>query len=358
MTKSWDLIVVGAGIIGVTVAWMAQKFHRKNVLLIEQKLANRGATAYSLALRTPYFESATMQALVLKSKRLYEDNIDVLPECAPTRIPSFWIVQEADQDTLRSRLASDQLQVAWSAKQAELLKYLPGLHIRVNERLMYDPDDIVGSPIKTSEILLREYLHHGGTISVGVRYTSCLESSWGVNVLLSDGICLSGTHVVVATGPWMAREFSSYLLPPVRSKKIVAFHIHEVPLPGCPIVQWMDEDIFLAPEYARNRYLLSVCSEEWDVVPDDSSVSIRDADVAFARFFLSEHFPRFVSAVSGGRVFCDGYSRTSAPYVSRDPFTKGVFYAGGAGGAGFRLAPAIADDVLVLMGARSLMDHA
>lgn len=358
MTKKWDLIVVGAGIIGVTIAWMARKFHHKNVLLIEQKLANQGATAYALALRTPYFESATMQALVAKSKKIYEEKIDVLPESVPARVPSFWVIQEAAQDTLRRRLASDQLQVASSARQEELLRYLPGLQVSRNERLMYDPDDRIGSPIKTSEVLLHDFLHDGGMIIEGVRYASCLESSQGVNVVLSDGTCLSGTNVVVATGPWMAREFSSYLLPPVRSKKIVAFHIDEAPRQGSPIVQWLEDDVFLAPDYARNRYLLSICSNEWDVVPGDSRLSIAETETAYARYFLSQYFPRFMNTISGGRVFCDGYSRTSAPYVSRDPFTKGVYYAGAAGGAGYRLAPAIADDVLMLLGTGSLITHA
>ncbi|WLI07437.1 FAD-dependent oxidoreductase [Pseudomonas sp. FP597] len=358
MSKKWDLIVIGAGIIGVTTAWMARKFHHKNVLLIEQKFASRGATAYALALRTPYFESANMQALVAKSKKIYEERIDVLPESASARIPSFWVIPEAAQDTLRRRLASDQLQVASRATQKELLRYLPGLQVSKDERLMYDPDDRVGSPIKTSEALLRDFLHDGGTIIEGVRYASCLEDSRGVNVVLSDGTCLSGTNVVVATGPWMAREFSSYLLPPVRSKKIIAFHIDEALRQGSPIVQWLEDDVFLAPDYARNRYLLSIRSNEWDVVPDDSRLSISETETAYARCFLSQHFPRFLNAIRGGRVFCDGYSRTSVPYVSRDPFTKGVYYAGAAGGAGYRLAPAIADNVLMLLGTGSLITNA
>ncbi|MCP3751804.1 FAD-binding oxidoreductase [Pseudomonas sp. SBB6] len=358
MTKKWDLIVVGAGIIGVTIAWMARKFHHKNVLLIEQKLASQGATAYALALRTPYFESATMQALVAKSKKIYEENIDVLPDSAPARVPSFWVIQEAAQDTLTRRLASDRLQVASRARQEELLRYLPGLQVGRDERLMYDPEDTVGSPIKTSDILIRDFLHEGGVIIEGVRYTSCLERSWGVNVVLSDGTCLSATHVVVATGPWMASEFASYTFPPVRSKKIVAFHIDEAPQQGSPMVQWLEDDVFLAPDYARNRYLLSICSQEWNVIPDDSRLSISETEAAYARRFLSQYFPRLMNTISGGRVFCDGYSRSSAPYVSRDPFTKGVYYAGAAGGAGYRLAPAIADDVLTLLGTGSLVAHA
>lgn len=357
MTKHWDLIVIGAGIIGVTTAWMAQNKFYKKVLIIEKKIANQGATSYALALRTPYYESAAMQALVVKSNKIYAEEIDILDECAPTRVPSFWIVQEGTEEKLRCRLACDQLQLVSCAKQKKLLRCLPGLQISRNERLAYDPDDKIGSPVKTSETLLREFVNDGGTIVEGVQFVTCLECSQGVKVVLSDDTFLTGTYVVIATGPWMAREFSSYLLPPVRCKKIVAFHIQEAPSKGASSTQWLDEDVFLSPDFYRNRYWLSVRSNEWNVLPDDSKISISQAEVDFAQRFLSRYFPRLLNKIKGGRVFCDGYSKTSSPYISRDPFTKGVYYAGAAGGAGYRLAPAIAYDVLMLLGTRSLIPN-
>lgn len=355
MTKKWDLVVVGAGIVGITIAWMAKKFYNKNVLLVEQALANRGATAYALALRTPYYETIEMQRLTSKSKRLYESYIDVLNTGCSMDVPSFWIVPESEAEGLQSKLDSNSLKLASSSKINELSKFVPNLTIRKDEVLMYDPKDKIGSPTLTSELLLREFISLGGKFVEGVQYMGSFASMLGVNVRFFDGSETLTKHAVLATGPWMSSNFSRHPSRLVRTKKIVAFHIELTVGMGAPIVQWSEIDAFFAPDHSRNRYLISVCSDDWDVLPSGEGLSITEADRTKVTELLSEYIPCLIEKVEGGRVFCDGYASSGEPYIASDPNTSGLYYAGACGGAGYRLAPAIADEVMIMLEDGSLL---
>ena len=47
--KTFDIIIIGAGIVGVNTAYfLSQKYPQKRIILLDKKMAGSGATFYSI----------------------------------------------------------------------------------------------------------------------------------------------------------------------------------------------------------------------------------------------------------------------------------------------------------------------
>jgi glycine/D-amino acid oxidase-like deaminating enzyme len=177
------------------------------------------------------------------------------------------------------------------------------------------------------------------------------EKETKVALLLSTGEKLQVDRVVVAPGPWLgARAWRSLLGPlGVRTKKVVAFHIDIPPRPSDSIALFLQEDAFLLPLKHRGHWLFSYTCQEWNVDPDTVTTGISESNSSEAREILLRYAPKLADLCKSGRVFCDAYSITGEPLVRALDDEARVIFAGAANGSGYRLAPAIASEVVALL---------
>ena len=164
----------------------------------------------------------------------------------------------------------------------------------------------------------------------------------------SDGRHIRSARVLVATGPWLLSgpESDQAKAAGVRIKKVAALHVLREPPPNSPIAYFFDEDAFLLPVVEGKKWILSFTSREWDCSPDAGSLHIRPEERAIALSILERYCPAWLPDCCSGRVFCDAYSPDWAPVVRSTE--KDVVIAGACSGAGFRIAPAIAQTALQL----------
>jgi len=136
----------------------------------------------------------------------------------------------------------------------------------------------------------------------------------------------------------------------IRIKRVVAFHVDgpaTAELQNDAVVDlFVAEDAFLMPRGRGSGRLFSFTRQHWDVSPEDASGDIAAEDRAEAAEVLTNVAPRFSGSMGGGQAFCDAYSPTRAPIVASVGKSGRVIFAGAANGSGYRLAPAIAHDVL------------
>lgn len=134
----------------------------------------------------------------------------------------------------------------------------------------------------------------------------------------------------------------------LRVKKVVALHIEGVPPANAAALFLPQSDAYLMPLAARNQWLFSFRCDQWDVLPRKHGLEINAHDVEVATRTLAHYLPTLVERCRGGRVFCDSYSPSGESVVSYDSVRRLVF-AGAGSGAGFRLAPGIAQEALDLL---------
>jgi glycine/D-amino acid oxidase-like deaminating enzyme len=173
----------------------------------------------------------------------------------------------------------------------------------------------------------------------------------GIVVRLGTGDTLTVDRLVLAPGPWLADPAVGALIAGVsaRVKKIVAMHVERRPAEQDPAVLFHDDDAFLLPLPARGHWLFSYPCPEWDVSPGGLGGLTPD-DVARARAILRRYAPDLAARCDSGRVGCDAYGDTGEPVVQAVKLDERIVFAGAGSGLGYRLAPAIAEAAVDLLG--------
>lgn len=327
-----DLAVIGGGVIGALVAHEAvAAFPDTSVAVLERGLLGQGASSRSAGVHFPRGASARVRSMSEHSQHVWERlgaELDL-----PIRALAATVVTTADPDALATTYPQLGEETApadpgrgWGAPPGARAWTLPGCHYA-------DVQGVTGRVLAQ----LRERV----TVLEGTEVTEL--SYEGVHRLtLGHGRELRARRVVLAPGPWIAHPAWAELVAPLdlRVKKIVATHLQAAPAPDDPLTIFHDEDAFLLPLHGRGHYLFSYTCDRWDVVPDDSALVLERSDLDDARTVLGRFAPDLVARCTSGRVFCDAYSPRREPVVAE--LAPGLVFAGGAGGSGYRLAPAIA----------------
>lgn len=337
---SASIAVVGAGILGCLIAReLAERRPGAAITLLDRDVAGSGASRLSAGLHIPRGHTERFRRMTAYSQDWYEKLSTTRPSL-PIRAVDMHVVTAGGD--------------------------LPPIYIGSARPI---PADGVGEHMPAIAASARIWRVHGGQyadvygltralardlrgriqVREGVRVDAVEPAREGVTLLLGTGERLGADHVVLAPGPWLAADAWRDLLAPVdaRVKKIVALHVDAPVPPNAGAVVFQDEDAFLLPLAHTGHWLFSYVCPEWDVDPDTVARGLTGSDVAAANDVLHRCVPGLPGRYSSGRVFCDAYSGSREPLVS---FVENrIVFAGAASGFGYRLAPAVADEVARVM---------
>jgi glycine/D-amino acid oxidase-like deaminating enzyme len=360
--RNFDLVVVGAGIVGTMTAYLATRLRPDDrVLLVDQGQIGGGATAFSAGFDAPLAPTAVHREFVQRSGRLYDVLRSDMPALPLAPVDVYWVIDRDREAELASMLCGTTLTPASGDDHQLLSGSYPGLVIGGNEAVyrMRTPG-YYGSPREVAERMAAAARESGrAECSMGTRIERVTRRDGGYVLHCGDGTVITCARVVLATGPWLrtgpARTATGQLggqpggPAGLRVKKVAALHVERIPPPGAPALFFPHDDAFLLPRADERRWVLSFASEEWDCAPDAEQLAITPEDRKRALDVLMRHVPAFAPDVHGGRVWCDGYTQDRAPLVTAAGDGSGVIVAGGCSGSGFRLAPAIAERALHLV---------
>lgn len=346
----FDLAVVGAGIVGATAAYLARrKMNGWRILLVERSLVGDGATRYSAGLDIPFGRNAAQRHFSLLSTKTFDELKREIPELPIYELPFFAVVgRERARDTLEGFTAKG-VHVADRGEESRLRESYPDLAVSESQLLLTGCTARYGSPSLVASALVGR-LRQGGLAQCweGVEVQSIEARAAGFALETGDGRTVFARRVLVATGPWLLRGPCGRVAfdAGVRIKKVAALHVNRRPRPRDPVVLFFDEDAFLLPVAERGEWIFSFTSEEWDCAPEVSRLSIGREERERALSVLGRYCPSFVLDCTGGRVFCDAYSRDRSPLVARVPGLDDFVVAGACSGSGYRLAPAVGLEAL------------
>jgi glycine/D-amino acid oxidase-like deaminating enzyme len=359
---SYDLIVVGGGVVGMMTALLARRRRPDlSLLVIDRSVLGLGATAYSAYLDLPFGHTESIRSLTTRSMALYRELRNELPALPIVDLPILGVCAQDGLDVARARLTD------------------PGARLRQTGGDAVDGAAIPGAPpgfaVPSGHVVLEgmqaarckagliEAL--AGALGVraqdGASHCDIMEGAEVVRISsgagahrldLHDGRSISGERVALCVGPWLGLVLEPMTGARVetRNKKVVSLLIPGDPPEGAPVIYLFEHEAFLMPQPEHRRWLFSFRSEEWDVVPSAAELRLSADDLARATKILELHFPRGIARPFGARVFCDAYTPTREPVTAALPGRAGVVVIGGAGGSGVRLAPAMAERGLQAIG--------
>lgn len=348
--KTFDLAIIGAGIVGTMAAYLAgQRRSDWRIVLIDRSLVGHGATQYSAGLDRPYGSTALQKRLSFESAKVYRELKIEMPDLPIHELPLFGVTRKERIVEVIAGFTKDGVRPATELEERQLRYTYADFAISDDQVLLTGCSGSYGFPRLVAEALANRFKERElAECWEGVEIQAVDAGSGGYVLSTSDGRTRLARRVLVATGPWLLNGPGSSVArnAGVRIKKIVTLHIDLRPGAHDPIIFFFDDDAYLLPVYERREWLFSFASQEWDCTPDISRLRITASDRALALSILGCYCPSFAEYCHGGRVFCDAYSRDWMPIITLVPGPADFGVVGACSGFGYRLAPGIAKAAL------------
>jgi glycine/D-amino acid oxidase-like deaminating enzyme len=214
MSAAYDVVIVGAGIVGAAcAAECAQSGLR--TLVLEASIIGGGATAAGMGHLVVMDDSEAQFALTRYSCQLWADLAGELPDDVQLdRCGTLWVAADAEEmsEVRRKDVFYSERHVATQVLDAvQLAAAEPQLRSGLAGGLRV-PDDAVIYPPCAARFLLDKAQARGATVRPSAR----VQALTGRSVQLADGTSVAGGIVVNATGCWAPSLTPGW---PVRKRK-------------------------------------------------------------------------------------------------------------------------------------------
>jgi glycine oxidase len=346
-----DLVVVGGGVIGLSIAWRAAR-RGLRVTVLERDRVGRGTSWHAAGMIAPVAEVAPGEepvlALGLRSAARYPSFVDELiadgdvEGVGYTRCGTLLVARDGDDARALERELSLRDSLGLSDSVARLLpsaarRLEPALAPTL--RLALDlPEDHAVDPRALCATLTRAVLRGGGEVREGTP----VRSLDGVTAVLADGTRVAGGQTVIAAGAWSGAVSDALTLRPVKGQ---IMRLHDPAGPGLLTRVIRMGSAYIVPR-GDGRYVIGATSEErgfdTTVTAGAAFTLLRDAGelVPGISELVIDEFTAGLRPGTADNLPVIGAARTGPP---------GVWWATGHFRGGVLLAPATAELVVAMV---------
>jgi sarcosine oxidase subunit beta len=341
-----DVVVVGGGIVGSSIAWHLTSAGCKNVLVIERESSQgKGSTGKSMGGVRAQFSTPVNIQMSLYSIPFYARFDETLGYPAGYRPQGYLFVatKESHLAYLRTNLKKQQdlgLQTARMLSAAEIMAMYPQLR----------SDDILGGSFCSTDGFVDPYSAMNGFMASAVDHGATIWKKTEVTDIHTDanGVCgvttsrgeVSTRTVVNAAGPWAAEvaKMAGIELPvhPLRRMLVPSEPFEQFPH-SAPMIIDMSNGFHFRPE-GRGFLLAWNDPEEASDKPDfDPSFIEKILILAANRVPIFENLP-----INPKKAWAGLYEMSPDHHCILGPVTEipGFFLANGFSGHGVMHAPA------------------
>jgi glycine oxidase len=254
-----DVVVIGAGIIGCSVA---RELGRRGarVRMFEARTVGAGATQASAGILAPYIEGEDRGPLFdlgVRSLAMYDKFVrEVADESGLTvEYRRCGTLEVATDSATASRLrhsAETDPELQWLDASAAHA-HEGALAVSIEGALLVSAHGYVAVP-SLMDALAWAALRHGVQIEAAHRVTGIRADPAGVTISTEDGTSWSAGHVVIAAGSWAGQldvdDPAAAAVRPVRGQ-LLRLHWRGAPLaqivwgPDCYVVPWQNSAILV-----------------------------------------------------------------------------------------------------------------
>jgi len=253
----WDVIVVGAGIIGCAIAREVGRLGAKTIVL-EARAVGAGATQASAGVLAPYIEAPSdgpLHALTVQSLALYDDFIENVARESNLpieyrRCGTLEIARDghaAEQlKMLGEWIRSKGVEAEW-IPPADVVRAEPALGVASGGLLV--PSHGYVRAAQLTEALAEAARHYGAEVHTGRRVDSISGEGDRARVT-AGGDTYRARTVVVAAGSWSSEIAGETKVAPVRGQ-LVRVRWQGPPLQrilwteSCYLVPWLDGTLLI-----------------------------------------------------------------------------------------------------------------
>ncbi|MEO7019087.1 MAG: FAD-dependent oxidoreductase [Ktedonobacteraceae bacterium] len=288
MAHQPQIIIVGAGIVGLSTAYTLLERGMHNVLVLEQAAVNHPrstSASISRLLRFEYGTDAFYSRMVKLSLEHWKE-LERKTQChlyTPTGLLTLGKAGEEirrEHEITRSLGLPSELLTPQSCR-----KRFPQFEIKGYETLAYNATGGILHASKCLNTLKRAILARGGKIVETSKVTHVAHENPGrsIHIRLNTGEKLHADRVVIAIGPWVHRLLSQLHIPVTMTRQYLLYFAGLTPTHfGSGVFPaFIERDLYGFPIHQGSRGLLKVSSHQFGhPVDPDAAIAIEPAVIA------------------------------------------------------------------------------
>jgi sarcosine oxidase, subunit beta len=362
--SSADIVIVGAGIIGVSIAHQLTARGAKNVLVLDRGAIGRGQTQKGGGFIQTHWPELAEVRMIHRSREIFRDWGERIGGDCGFRANGYLHVtgpkREAEVRRVHRMLLDEGIRSEW-LEPDELQKLQPSLNVDDLTGGAYESESGWADPLASTLSLAEAGKRQGAAIIEGVTVLQIAHKDGSIaGVETTEGF-ISAPIVVLAIGPWTSQlhpDPRAHLpIWPKRGQVIYCDRPGGLPREE---LAFYDEVTRLYTHPDGDTNLVGV---DWDFDsvwgPDRYRREIDTEYATLALAALAHRFPSLESArIVRGVVGLYDFTPDGQPIVDGPLGLRGYYVAAGFSGSGFKSAPmtGLAMAELILDGKASSVD--
>ena len=354
MAESFDVVVVGGGIVGASTAYHLALLSDARVALVERDQICSGGTAKSCAIVRTHYSITGNTALTLKSLTMFHDLAGYLddPQADAGFVQSGYLILAPEGETADMLVGNLDKQAGIGAEThpitpAEARARHPLLDLAGIGAVGYEPQSGYADPCLTTASFIRAARARGVTVMTGRDVSGLLtEGGRTTGLATGDGPIAAG-RVVLAIGPW-----TRALTDPLRIEThlevsrhtVLTFRAAAPYARTTPVVKDLSTGNKMYFRPAAGGVVLVGTGDHGDPIDDPDAMTGAVADDFLLRQSaqITRRMPSFADADLADR-WVGAYDITPDwnPVLGPIEQIRDLTLAYGFSGHGFKLAPAV-----------------
>lgn len=353
-SPAYDVIVIGAGVIGCSVAWHAAKLGARRVLLIDRGGIAEGTSSQSSSILRTHYSVRENVELARQSWSVFTRFADYLGDdeaaCGLNRCGYLIVAADGERgDAVRASLAQ-QRALGIEATEVDAKQAREILPLLVTDDLAvfgHEPEAGYADAYLTATAFARAARRMGVEVRQGEPVRELLATGSRVTGVRTDVSAYSAATVVCVANVWsnpLLERATGLPVPLVAERhEVMAFEAPEPYLPHYPVLKDMASAAMVyARCYGRNQLLASAGLVGHETDPDERQADVPLDVVAELGEQVAARLRSF-DAAGVASTWTGLYDVTPDwnPVLGPLPGWDGLRVGFGFSGHGFKLSPAV-----------------
>jgi len=367
MSENADVVVVGGGVMGASIAFHLAQRRAGKVLLLEKSHLGAASSGKSGAIIRQYYSHELLASMARYGLRAYRGFPDMVGGPPVFTLSGMVVVTDAPG---RAQMEANVAMLGRLGVDAKILGSTdlcaidPRVGMRDDEAAAYEAEAGYCEALQVVASFASAARGMGVEVHEGVRATHLLVEGHNVTGVATSRGAISTRAVVLAAGAWSASlaRTANVEMPVAACRTQVALFRRPCDFGAAhPVYGDLANQIYFRPTHGEMTHVGNVDPrEEKSSVDPDRYSEVADADfVEEMRTKLQRRYPALRRGVGrGGYGALYSVTPDWQPIIDRMPGVAGGFCAVGFSGHGFKMAPAVGQLIseLILDGRATTFD--
>jgi len=351
MSKTSEIVIIGGGVIGASIAYHLAKRGGASVTLVERQALCNGTTGRSGAIVRQHYSNDFTVRMARESLHTFQHFNEVVGgECGFVTTGMLVVGGKDDAEPLRANIELQQAQGVHTQLIApsEIAEVAPGYSSEGAAVACYEADAGVADPMATTHCFARRARELGASVREGVEVSRIITDGARIAGVGTNTGSIEARTVIVAANAW-----SGSLVKPLGIELPVTATRHPMVALRRPddfggrmglhaVCLDMTRAIYLRPDIGGMTLVGSTENVYAPSDPDHYAQGLTEEEIAFFRERSGDCLPALKRAVPrGGWAGIYDDTPDFHPILDRLAGYEGLYCAVGFSGHGFKLSPLV-----------------